>query len=90
MLEEKLKTSCKSPIVFTHNDLLLANIVINQENEKSSGRDGIRWINFCLFFSSCIQSVLLAGKTNCSASGYSRLALMFTGLTIFLLKLLAN
>merc|ERR1712203_507117 len=33
MLEEKLKTSCKSPIVFTHNDLLLANIVIN---EKSS------------------------------------------------------
>lgn len=38
MLEEKLKASCKSPIVFTHNDLLLANIVINQENEKSSGK----------------------------------------------------
>jgi hypothetical protein len=49
MLEEKLKASCKSPIVFTHNDLLLANIVISQENEKSSGRDGIRWIHLCAF-----------------------------------------
>lgn len=46
LLEKKLKASCKSPIVFTHNDLLLANIVINHDEKNSDGSSKVSFIDY--------------------------------------------
>lgn len=45
LLEKKLK-GCKSPIVFTHNDLLLANIVINHNEKSDDGSSKVSFIDY--------------------------------------------